>query len=464
MSEAIAEIPADALFVVGLQVRNVMGVRAVALEFDPNGELVLIGGENAQGKSSTLIGLESAIAGAAALPPDALRHGAGKGGVVVVLSDREGVPRYKVERFLTQGGGTRLEVHSLAGEEDGGPVRSPQGLLAGFLSAIGFDPLEFASLAKKDPQKAAESLRKLVGVEFKDLDEREAKATEERKTARRELDTIEKQIAGLPPLHKDAPNAEQSVAELTAQFEAAQAEVARRAAVRVAASEARAAVDAVRAERVEAEAEVERLEAELLEARAFVQALHERVDAASNVALEAIGAESALDELVDAGVDAARAALAGADEANRKVRENALRKMREAERAEKKRAFDDAQADLETFTDERRARIAGATYPIEGLAFDPTGTKVLLHGVPFEQASDAERVRVSLAVGMALNPRLRALIIGRSGNDLDKRAIATLREHAKEHRFLIIGERVGDGSEVSVVIEDGQVLEDRRAV
>ena len=76
--------------------------------------------------------------------------------------------------------------------------------------------------------------------------------------------------------------------------------------------------------------------------------------------------------------------------------------------------------------------------------------------MPFSQASASEQIRVSLAMAMALNPKLRVIRI-LDGSLLDAENLALIAEMATEHDFQVWIERVSDTSGVGVVIEDGQV-------
>lgn len=78
------------------------------------------------------------------------------------------------------------------------------------------------------------------------------------------------------------------------------------------------------------------------------------------------------------------------------------------------------------------------------------------NGVPFVQASAAERLKVSVAMAMALNPELRVICI-RDASLLDDDSKRALMALAEEHDYQIWYEVVGDGGEVGVVIEDGEV-------
>ena len=93
---------------------------------------------------------------------------------------------------------------------------------------------------------------------------------------------------------------------------------------------------------------------------------------------------------------------------------------------------------------------------MDGLGFDESG--VTYQGVPFSQASSAEQIRISLAMAMALNPRLRVIRI-LDGSLLDEDSMTAIRDQVAERDFQVWIERVADPAESAVVIEDGQVAE-----
>jgi hypothetical protein len=83
---------------------------------------------------------------------------------------------------------------------------------------------------------------------------------------------------------------------------------------------------------------------------------------------------------------------------------------------------------------------------------------ITFNGLPFEQASSAEQLRVAVAMGLALNPTLRVLLI-RDGSLLDAENLGMVAEMAAEADAQVWIERVGEGDECAVVIEDGHVAE-----
>jgi hypothetical protein len=121
----------------------------------------------------------------------------------------------------------------------------------------------------------------------------------------------------------------------------------------------------------------------------------------------------------------------------------------------KSQGFTDAMAEREA---QRKAALAKARMPIEGLAFgvdDAGKATVLFNGQPFEQASTAEQIRASTAIAMAGNPQLRVLRI-KDGSLLDEDSMALVAEMAAAEDFQLWVEVVrGDG--VGIIMEDGAV-------
>jgi hypothetical protein len=82
-------------------------------------------------------------------------------------------------------------------------------------------------------------------------------------------------------------------------------------------------------------------------------------------------------------------------------------------------------------------------------------TGVTLDGLPFDQASGAQRIRTSVAIGGALNPGLRATLI-KDGSGVDKDSLALLTQEAEKADLQVILETIsttGDG----ILIVDGEV-------
>ena len=152
--------------------------------------------------------------------------------------------------------------------------------------------------------------------------------------------------------------------------------------------------------------------------------------------------------------DEVREKISGAEEINAQVRSNARHKLLEEQRAAASKKSDELSDGIGDLDREKADAIQGATYPLEGLTVDDKG--VLLHGLPLEQASSAEQLQCSVAIGLALNPELRVLLV-RDGSLLDEDSLRLLTEMAEGADAQVWLETVSDGGDVGIVIEDGTV-------
>ena len=102
-----------------------------------------------------------------------------------------------------------------------------------------------------------------------------------------------------------------------------------------------------------------------------------------------------------------------------------------------------------------RKGLAEVVLPVEGLEL--RGGKVYFDGVPFDQASDAEQLRVSCLVAMRQHAKLRVIRV-RDGSLLDDDSLSLLAEMADAHDYQVWIERVDSSGKIGFVIEDGSLL------
>ena len=401
--------------IVRLTAENVKRLKAV--EITPDGTVQVITGRNAQGKTSVLDAIWLALGGGAASKGTVrpIRGGEDKASVRLDLGD------LVVTRTWT-GDKTALTVTAA----DGAKYNSPQGVLDALIGRLSFDPLEFTRLSARDQVTALLDLVNL-DVDLPTVARQRQAAYDQRTEIGRQGKAI-----GEIPAKVDAPAQEVSTSDLFAEQQAAQ-EAHRAHLSTVLAAE-------------EATEWRERAESELREAQR-VLALRQADEVA---ALAAVKVLTALPDLAEIASRVGRV-----DETNRAVRHNAevtKDKVRKADLLAQYTTLTDKIAAL----DKTKAdALAAAAFPVPGLGFDDDG--VTFEGIPFSQASSAEQIRVSLAMAMALNPKLRVIRI-LDGSLLDADNLALIAEMAADQDFQVWIERVSDASGVGVVIEDGEVI------
>lgn len=404
---------AKALKIVELKVTNIKRVRAVHVV--PNGSTVILGGRNGAGKSSVLDAIAMALGGARAIPADPVRHGAKQGSIVANLGD------LVVERVIARDGATTLTVR----DADGTKQRSPQRLLDELCARIAFDPLQFLSM---DPAAQNDTLRQLLGLDWAQLDAERQRSYDRRTELNRDAKAARASSEAIN-VPAGTPAQPVVVADLLAQLQAGTeaASLARAHATRVA---------DLRADLERTEADLKRLEATAMQKRMQLKAL-EREPPPPAPDTSAISRQ-----------------ITEAETTNRHVH---LRGQRDALELKANRIEAEA-AKLSARIDEidaaKATQLAACTFPVPGLTLGEAGPQ--LDGVPLEQASQAQKLRVSVALGIAMNPRLKVLLV-RDASLLDDTSLALVADMAAAADAQVWLERVGDGDPCAVVIDDGQV-------
>lgn len=397
--------------IVSLEAENYKRLKAV--EITPDGDLVVVGGRNAQGKSSVLDAIWAALGGRegnkAAKP---IRDGEESAKVRLDLGDMIVTRTWKGET-------STVKVES----KEGAVYKSPQALLDGLVGKLSFDPLAFTRLSAREQRDA------LLGMVKLDVD-LDALATERQKLYddRAEIGRQGKAIGDVS-VDASLPEEETSASDIIAEIREAERN------------------NDVRQKQIghlaDLDDEIGRVDAE-------IQRLTTRLKDLKDEHNELEGMIS--DDIID--TEPLESRLATIEETNAVIRANNEARDRKA-RQDKLRADYDALTGKLEALDKRKADALGkATFPVDGLGFDEHG--VTFQGVPFSQASSAEQIRVSLAMAVAANPKLRVARI-MDGSLLDDDNLKLIAEFAAEHDAQVWIEKVGTGG-VGVIIEDGEVV------
>lgn len=426
-----------------LTVENILRVSAV--EIEPTGNVVVIGGKNGAGKSSVLRAIEMALAGKGVAPPRPVHGDAERGRIVVDLGD------IQVERTFYAGKPSKLVVRSA----NGAVFPSPQALLDALVGRLTFDPLAFARAA---PREQTEILRRLVGLDLSELEQKRAMLFARRTDERRQAEQASAASSDIPPLAEGVvvPDAEPDPGALVAELERRQRDNAARMATV-------SGVDKAHRERTWAAKNVSGTEAALAAAKRAVAEEEARLEAHTR---ELEAAEAAYDVAVRmrdeamAAIEdeaAVRAELADVQRVSGLVRQEQRRATLIARSTRHAGIVRELTEQIEIIDHEKRKRVREAPFPVPGLSMDDDGA-VTFGGLPFEQASSAEQLRTSVAIGCAANPKLRVMFV-RDGSLLDDQGMELLAELAAAADTQIWVERVGRGDAAAFIIEDGEVAE-----
>ena len=414
--------------IIRLESTNYKRLKAVEIAPDPAGNLVIVAGKNGQGKTSILDSITAALGGVnAKTTPKPIRDGEDRAEIVLETEE------LTVTRKFTASGST-LIVKS----PDGAVFPKGQAKLDDMLGKLSLDPLAFTQLADKEQLK---TLLELVELPFDPtkLEAERSSVFAERTDVNRRVKELQGQAAGYT-VPGGTPDEEVSVSALLTQYREAQGEHARRAQLAKERDAASEKIYQLQDRKDELLAELRRVDLGIEEAQQDYLQIQEALEQANLAGLpnlEAIQSQIDNAEQINGNVRMAKA--------HKQVKDQLANLQKDAA----------SLTDQLTAIDKRKADgLAKATFPIDGLGFDDTG--VTYQGVPFKQASGAEQLRVSLAMAIALNPKLRVIRIA-DGSLLDSDNLALVEAVAREHDFQVWIEMVGDGDGRGIVIEDGQL-------
>jgi len=405
-----------------LTIRDFLKIQA--LEVTPDGSpMITLAGPNAAGKSSALKALRWALGGAKHAPERPVRKGATKAEVIIETTN------LLISKVQTTSG-ARLKVS----QRDGVPLpKTAQATLNAMVGDLTFDPLAFSRMPEA---KQAEILTDLSGLDLGEIEEDRSTLKEEQSEIRRQQRQAKAELEALPDHGLDEFE-ERNSAELVEELQAAE-EINREN------QKKRDTLGELRHTARKEVAKVQAIEEQLRLAKRDLDVIR----AAGKLAAEEAS------NLKDVDTEAIREELAGLDEHNAKVRAQARRFQLDQDLKALQYQLDERTIEIKGLDKRKAEALEAVKYPIEGLEVE--GRSVLYNGVPLSQASGAETIRISTAIGFALNPELKILLVD-EGSALDSKGLELLQGLAAEAGGLVLITRVADGAE-SVDGEDGSTI------
>lgn len=429
------------MHIIELRAENVK--RLTAVKVRPDGALVQVVGKNAQGKSSVLDSIWMALDWAhSSKPSEPIRRGAKE--AIIKLDMGE----IKVTRTFRKTGkdelATELRIESAAGAN----ISSPQKFLDTLIGSLSFNPLEFM---EGDDKAKYDALKSFVpGVDFDEIAAINQTDFAKRTDENRKAKELIAQAAGImvPEGKHERIDVTKVVADLEAAEQTNREIESRRTRRKLAEEQIETGIK--NAERLKARAEQLMREIKDLGVEA-----DEQMEAVEKLRKRLTDAE-ALPEEIDTA--ALRSKITEAQTVNANA-ENAARKaalLTQADQHEKaSQALTDA---MQARSEDVRAKIAAAEMPVPGLSLEEG--KVLLKGLPLDQASTAEMLKLSIAVAMAKNPKARVILIREGGNDLDADSMKIVAEMAESFGGQVWVERIhAEGGPPAIIMEDGHAKE-----
>ena len=427
--------------ILSLQIDNYKRIETLFIK--PDGAVTELTGANGAGKSSALHAIAALLGGEEHIAWKPIRNGAEQAKITAVIAGI-GKTNLTVTRKIWKKKGSGEVTSTITIEsEEGARFPSPQAMLDGVINKYTFDPLAFT---RQKPKEQVLVLQDLSGIDLDKFDADNAKDRDARTVINRRANELSAQASGIA-IPENPPAGRVDEAALIEEMQNAgehNAEIERSRAEREAITQY-IAVKLSSAEKYKTEAAVLRRRAGAIEETA--KELISGADAERNGLMQL----PPLPEPIDASVirkqiEQARLTNAIVD---RVKRHSDL--LADAEIAEAQ--SDALTANIKKREDDKLAAIASAKMPVDGLGFGDG--MVTFNEMPLDQASQAEQIRISVAIAAALNPTLKVAFI-HDGSLLDKHSWALLEKFATEHGLQVFVETVDSTRPTAIVIEDGK--------
>lgn len=427
----------DPVKISSLELSNVKRIRALQLEPTESG-LTIIGGDNAQGKTSVLDAIAWALGGNKRKPDNPTRDGAATPAKLhVELSNGITVER--------RGKNGVLYVTDTTG------MKGTQRLLDEFLSQLAIDLPKF--MGGTDKERTDALLRTLgIDQQLAALDLKIQNTFDERRDAAR-VAKKDKAYADSLPHHEGAPDEPVSISELIQQ----QQDILARNAENQRKREHATQIEYEYERAKQTETNLSERIASLMEQ---VEQLTEDLDAAkvrrNSLEVDLLAATQTTAKLEDESTAEIEASIADIENINRKVQDNQQWERAHAlakESAAKQRKLD---AELKELRQERVSLLDGAPLPLEGLSINDDGV-LTYNGQTWGDMSGAERLRVSTAIVHATKPECGFVLVDELER-LDTTQLAEFATWAEGEGLQVIGTRVAKDDACTVIIEDGRIV------
>ena len=401
-----------------MRVENFKKIKIIDAAFDePNG-VVIVTGINGAGKTTLLQAILIAL-GAKEPIDEPIRRGEKKATITIDLSNGSQITCV----YTPASKSARLTLR----DKNKTPLGSPRETLNAVLQLRTIDPVRFI---QKTPRERRADLLLLAGFDEAEFDRNHSAAVAERQVAHRAWDTARKALTQFPPLPGGQPTAEVDIAALTKE------------------------------------------RGELASKQMTAAQIEDHITEAAKLLQEDLGEREQGDHLVEflehhSFHNNISNELAELDGRLKKATEQQAVAQQHQQRVTAEQTLAHATAAHETAKDAvakleqaRDAQLAAAKLPIPDLAISETD--LTYRGIAFSEASDGEKLKIALAIAMALNPTLRVIIV-REASLLDQAALDYINAQAKEQDYQIWLARVREtknNADGSIHIVEGEIQQD----
>lgn len=413
--------------IVRLQSENIKRIEAV--DITPEGDLVIIAGNNGHGKTSVLDSIMYALGGKDCVAQEPVRRGAAKGKVILDCGD------FTATREFNQSG-QQLILKSKSGQ----PIKQPQTFLDSIIGQLSFDPLAFAQMKANDRLESLLSLTEGLEESLASIELKRTKLYEDRKEWNVTVRNLTGQLADMQAPAEDWPTGEVNPQVYIDEKNNLMTVIEKND------EERRTLVHLVNQEKM-LDIQIEGLKDQLAELQAKMKV----------VAKDVLAQQSAVNKLVHPDLSEVDARLVQVIELNKLAKQRHQYDSVVAKRNAADTKAKELSQSIDQCDQEKSELLTSAKLPIAGLGF--SDGDVVFNGILFDQLSDAEKLKVSLSMAMAANPSMRVIRIT-NGSLLDENNLAIVRQMAVDNDYQVWIECVGNREDATVIIENGKVKAD----
>ena len=419
-----------------LEFENIKKIRAVSLEPSKNG-LTVIGGKNAQGKTTVLDAIAWTLGGNKFKPSEPKRNGS----MVAPILKVELSNGLIVERT---GKNSDLKITDPSGEKAG------QKLLDSFISELALDLPKFLNSSNKDK---ARTLLEVIGVE-KELAELELKENE-LYHERRSIGKIKEQKKNIADGMDYFPEVEDSdplsVSDL---IEHQQRILAKNNENR----KQRLELEEMRKDYSRANDDLDDLKKKIEELQAIYSSKKDDLDSlAKNISNKA----EVISELKDESTLELENSIANVEELNNKIATNINKSEAIKEAEELENQYNSISNELEETRQKKFELLENADLPLPDLSV--IEGELAYKDSKWDCMSGMERLKVATAIVRRLQPECGFVLVDEL-EKFDEEELINFGKWAEDEGLQIIATRVSSGEECSIIISDGYIEENNEEV
>ncbi len=412
--------------IIQLNAENVKVLKAI--EIKPEGNIIELSGKNGQGKSSVLDSIIMAIAGKKYQPEKPVREGEEEANISIDIGN------LLIKRKIKKDGSSTVKITT----KEGATFSSPQAILDELFSNISFDPLQFSNMKPKDQ---FEQLKSILKIDFNfEKNEAERKVVyEDRTIVNRKIKESESLIKDIN-YPNDTPDNLIVMADILKQIE--EVEVFNK---EVREKELCIEGNEILIERAEEEIKKREMEIESLKKQ------QEEIQKDTLLKKEELKETGGLKETIHL-----KETLKNAEVTNDNIRLKLKKKELSDNLDQQEKQAQILTNKITELDKEKQDAISSCKMPVEGLSFGDNS--ILYNGIPFEQCSQAEKIKISSSIAMAAeNEKHLKVVLIKDGSLLDEDNMKIITDMAIEKDYQVWIEKVDSTGQIGIVIEEGEI-------